>query len=457
MAFNTIDYGQTTHRADRRLQIPRKRAAEATQSTEELFRAGPLPITQRVWDIARFPHMYANDDILNFYIHYLNQGFPNPRTYSFHTHFYTLLQQSFGDIQHHEKELFGRYTDLAVQASATKKLFHSQARVLHCDIRTKCVLNCDTLFIPVCRNEHWFMICIVNPKNFFIRQLPHHLRAKLREHMMKRESNSVASREEIVFRRVLRRPARLSRASTGDFLKVSGQSPAERNTSVVFQPESPSDDTVEPFLTYHRLSRYPATAIFFIDSLLDPSKVSTARTERHMREILRPIILFLIHRFHAELCVAFDKENVLDDSTLRAMYQQFFEAKDAWWKMLFIPQQRKQSVDCGFFALHCLEIFRHPDTQDRLLQWVLKKDNDPDNKKHTFHSIVFSELIHSKDLFDQNDVKLKRQHISKLIAFLVEKVQQNRAQGECVVLCKPEMMDQSMKYVMRRIRAPSQR
>ena len=447
---------QTTHRPRKAACIAKMSSLDRKSPADVLFRVGPIRVTKRDRAVVLQSDSCANDTILDFYLQFLEKGFPNPKVHVFHAQFYNALKQAWEGIRAAETVLFGRIErPMHEKVAAAERLFRKPASVMHCDIKTHCILNCDAIFLPICCNEHWFTVCVCNPKNFFLQHLSEAIKAELRSKMTwrKKDANTVAAREESVAKLIFRKPLKAAgnklEENELNYRKISV---SIEQASVQFVPsENLQSFAAEPFLTYYPHLARPSTTIFFLDSLLSPKRASSTSgkyvVQKHMRALLGPIVLFLIRRWHAELCIALDAEKVLDDNSLLNLYVKFHRREGVRWGALCVPQQRRSSLDCGFFALHCIEILRHPGVLDRVLENLLHNEARPEVSTRLFHNIVFNPRICTFNLFDSKTVKRKRKYIAELIKYIDEKVQ-SKPDGAVFMRCTEKCIDSAVRSTL---------
>ena len=129
-----------------------------------LFRYGPIRITGKELDILRHSSAYANDTLLDFYLRFLSQVMPNPRVRTFHAQFYNALR---GAAQ------LPCAGDPGGRWGRSVRFSLDRAPILRCELES-CIFLDDLWFVPVCHEEHWFLVLIQNPAAALSRVTPAH-------------------------------------------------------------------------------------------------------------------------------------------------------------------------------------------------------------------------------------------------------------------------------------------
>ncbi|KNH07489.1 hypothetical protein XU18_2021 [Perkinsela sp. CCAP 1560/4] len=395
---------------------------------ELLFRFGPTRVTQKDLLSVMSDNGCANDTILDFYIRFIEAGRPNPKAHVFHAQFYSALKQAFGPISKIEKDIFAVHTDQSSKQAAFHRLFVNPSSILNCDVREKCIFNCDALFIPVCLNEHWFTVFITEPHSFFWYHLSLSKRAKLLQRMRTQLAASQHDRATALAQHVFGRPSKKLQ-SARSAMATDSLSTSSLNVDIL--PDSPGE-YVPPslFLTCDSTPHESSTRVFFLDSLLHPRIITSPGAKQDLRQriraVIRPIALFLIHRWHAELCIALGCDRVLGDSELVSLYAHFFKGETIQHAILCVPQQDNLSLDCGYFTLHWIDILRHPTILRVFVERLHSMEARETSKvSRVFRNVVFNAQLTTYNLFDRRVAFEKRRRVASLIHFIAVKVKEH--------------------------------
>eukprot|EP00760_Papus_ankaliazontas_P025483 PhM_4_TR2739/c0_g2_i1/m.52339 len=393
------------------------------------IRFAATTIGTRELQLVQDTEAYANDAIIDFYLRFLKVRFPQPRVHTFHSQFHTTLRQ--------------RTFPHNARVGNIPSVFKIDSDV--------CIFSSDAIAVPVCYEEHWFLVVVLCPLVSLYNATPEPIRQKIIMNR-RRVRPTVDHRRERVTQYydpgASEREQRLQQAEKsaadvevvcisdsddeGDNVSTSNKIQkgddadgiedclvVERDTANLsfFERQRSEADSVHQtgsksnaevpnlFLTQEALTSNHSmdrTHILVLDSL---------GTRHATSDVISPILNFLVQRYHMELCFMMSEMSVMKTSDL-SMIATALHRLDV--EHIALPQQ-PNGCDCGYFMLHNLEIFR----EDRALDALI---NDP--KKWVRPARRSQSLYTPKQAID------KRQYLLAIFQELSAGIERNKQSTE---------------------------